>query len=270
MKLEFVKISPTQNMTILVTDTHPRKEYQQIAERLLDYGHLFAEQVGFIEEPENRQAVARLQMMGGEFCGNATMSLAAYLVWKKQLPMGSVEEILLEVSGAEELLNCRVEVREEGLVGKVKMPSATHIEEQVLSLNGKEITAYQVILPGIIHYIVPKEQVDLTDEQALQVLLRSLGEGEETDALGLIFWERKDNSIVPLVYVIPTDTMIWERGCGSGSAAVGAFLAQGILEETSYTVPQPGGEIVVTASPEGDLWIQGKVQIVAEGTAYLQ
>ena len=71
MKVEFVKLSPTQNMTILVKTPVERENHLEVATKLMDYASVGAEQVGFIE---NGQGTIRLQMMAGEFCGNATRS----------------------------------------------------------------------------------------------------------------------------------------------------------------------------------------------------
>jgi diaminopimelate epimerase len=50
-EIDFVKLSPTQNMTVLVRSRHPVREYRTIAAELLSAGHVHAEQVGFIRTP---------------------------------------------------------------------------------------------------------------------------------------------------------------------------------------------------------------------------
>src|SRR3712207_235334 len=74
MKIEFVKINPVENMTILVKSSLPRLKYPILSQKMMRYSHLYAEQVGFMEGKH-------LQMMGGEFCGNASRSFAAYLAF---------------------------------------------------------------------------------------------------------------------------------------------------------------------------------------------
>lgn len=51
MKLSFVKANPTDNMTVFVLDPVPRQLHSNVAQKILDYGNLYAEQVGFIESP---------------------------------------------------------------------------------------------------------------------------------------------------------------------------------------------------------------------------
>ena len=79
MKISFVKTSPAQNVTVLVTSPVPRDRQAETAAKLLAYDGVGGEQAGFLETPTMPGADARLQMMGGEFCGNAAMSLGAYL-----------------------------------------------------------------------------------------------------------------------------------------------------------------------------------------------
>ena len=77
MEISFVKLSPTQNVTVLATSPVPRAEQPAAAAKLLAYDGVGGEQAGFLEKPAHSAARARLQMMGGEFCGNAAMSLGA-------------------------------------------------------------------------------------------------------------------------------------------------------------------------------------------------
>ena len=119
MEISFVKLSPTQNVTVLATSPVPRAEQPAAAARLLAYDGVGGEQAGFLEKPVHSAARARLQMMGGEFCGNAAMSLSAYLARQDGLADGASEEYLLEVSGAEGLVPCRVERRGDAFMGTV-------------------------------------------------------------------------------------------------------------------------------------------------------
>ena len=98
MEVKFIKASPTENMTLLIETPVAREKQLAVAERLIAYGSVYAEQAGYIEEAENPAAEKRLQMMAGEFCGNASLSLAAWLAQKKNLQIGEKTEITLEVA----------------------------------------------------------------------------------------------------------------------------------------------------------------------------
>ena len=60
------------------------------AARLLEPDCVGGEQVGYLEAPSDERAAARLQMMGGEFCGNATMALGALLCRREALADGEL------------------------------------------------------------------------------------------------------------------------------------------------------------------------------------
>ena len=73
-RLRFYKISPGGNATILILDPVAPEDRAPLARLLLDTNHIHAEQVGYL----NLEArPVRLDMMGGEFCGNACPSSRA-------------------------------------------------------------------------------------------------------------------------------------------------------------------------------------------------
>lgn len=79
IELSFWKISPGGNTTILITSPSlPVSARPGIAARLMSSLHLHAEQVGFVDLGAT---IPRIDMMGGEFCGNACRSLAAMLAF---------------------------------------------------------------------------------------------------------------------------------------------------------------------------------------------
>ena len=108
MSIHYQKYSPTGNVTLLVTTPVPRKDQPGIAARLLGPGGVGVEQAGFIEPAGDARCPARLQMMGGEFCGNATMALGALLCRREALADGELRSLRLEVSGASGTVPCAI------------------------------------------------------------------------------------------------------------------------------------------------------------------
>lgn len=271
MEISFVKLSPTQNVTVLVTDPVPRAIQPDVAAKLLAYDGVGGEQAGFLEEPTRPGARARLQMMGGEFCGNATMSLGAYLARRDGLADGGAEEYALEVSGAEELVPCRIQRQGDAFVGTVRMPLPLGVGEVTLPCDAGEAALARVELPGITHLIAPVEG-GLSREE-IQRRIRPWNEIVRAEALGVLRWDETAGRMEPLVYVPGTDSAVWERGCGSGTAALGAYLARRAGRSCQSAVGQPGGEIVVRAELDGDsfraLTITGTVRVTAEGRAFV-
>lgn len=256
MKLHFLKFNPTENMTLLVTDPVPRELQGPLAARLMENRSVGAEQVGYLEKASLPGARARLQMMGGEFCGNASMCMAVFLT-RDELPPEGEKTVEIEVSGAGRV---KCALRREGpdFRCRVEMPLPREIRRV------GELTL--VRLPGIAHF-VSQQPVEQPEET-----LRSLARGLEEDAVGLMQY-LPEKGLTPLVYVKDTDTMVWERGCGSGSAAVGAMLANEARGDVERRLPQPGGEIIVRGRWKealSMLSIEGLVKIVCEGEACVE
>jgi diaminopimelate epimerase len=72
------------------------------------------------------------------------------------------------------------------------------------------------------------------------------------DALGVMFYDSTARCMAPAVYVRATDSLVFESSCGSGSAAMGIYLAwdQG---DGEFLLPlhQPGGVIEVRVEKRG-------------------
>lgn len=271
MELKFIKTSPTENMTLLIETSVPREQHLEVAEKLIAYGSVYAEQAGYIEEAENPLAEKRLQMMAGEFCGNASLSLAAVLAEEKGLAAGEETEILLEVSGADELVRCQMKKEEKVWSGRVAMPLPKAIEYKKFHLEGETYELAEVIFEGINHIIMP---VSLWGENAVEKaeLAAKVWAEEMPAAFGILLFDEENSECRPLVSVQGV-TLIWERGCGSGTSAIGCYLAVKEGKSRSVSLKQPGGIMGAEVSVENgritSLHITGKVSIVAKGTAYL-
>ena len=272
MELKFIKTSPTENMTLLIQTPVPREQHLSVAEKLIAYGSVYGEQAGYMEEPENPAAEKRLQMMAGEFCGNASLSLAAWLAKEKNLAVGEKTEIILEVSGADSLVHCDIKREtENSFSGRVAMPLPKAMEERSFTLNGETCNLTAVVFEGITHIIVPVslwgENGTAKAEQAAKVWA-----DEMPGAFGILLFDEEKGELNPLVSV-ENVSLIWERGCGSGTSAIGAYLAAKEGKSVSVSLKQPGGVMGVEVSYEngkiGSLHITGNVSIVAEGVAYI-
>ena len=278
MELRFVKTNPTGNTTILVESPVEIGDQAEIAKILMRDDVLCAEQVGFLGAPRNPSAArANLRMMGGEFCGNAAASLAAFLVWRDG---GHEKEtkVPLEVSGADGVTECLIKRCGEEFQGTVGIMPPLRIESLHLPLAGMKQELPSVKLRGITHVIVPLEILGPAQEarQSAEQAAKEWAGLIEDEAFGILLYECQKNSITPLVCVKTSGTAVWERGCGSGSAAIGAYLASlagssGANVTTSVT--QPGGIITVETRRENGavsgISITGNVRIVARGTAYI-
>ncbi|MDY3280848.1 hypothetical protein [Dysosmobacter sp.] len=273
MKLRFVKANPCGNTTIFILDPVPRARRSAVAAAVMAHGSVTAEQVGFIfPDPAGGY---RMEMAGGEFCGNASRSFAAWL----QLCPGGGEprdftpaqaDRVIRVSGAEEPLTAHVRSlgRDNACYVSVAMP----LPERILTGEDGWFGNYSlVIFPGISHLVLwSREHREEDVERAKEFLARF---GPVPEAFGLMYYDEADRFLRPLVYVEEPRTLVWENSCGSGSSALAAAIAhrQGGSVE-GLAIRQPGGELTVSVDwQEGirELVLGGEIALSVFGTLYI-
>jgi len=226
MKLKLCAADPAGNVTLLVETPIPKEQYHTVANRLLALPELGGEQVGFLTEPRMGGAI-RLEMMGGEFCGNAARCAGYYHARKTDC--GRL--VPVEISGCGDVL--QVEVDEDSAWAEMPVPMAVGPVE----VAGLPMTA--VRFEGIVHLVA--SMAPLPQAQVAE-LLPSLAMRFSAPAVGLMFLE--GDGMTPAVYVRNTDSLYWENSCASGSAAVACRFAaserDGIFRQY---LQQPGGAI---------------------------
>ncbi|ASB89520.1 diaminopimelate epimerase [Bacillus sonorensis] len=272
-EIDFIKCNPTQNMTILIKSNYPIEDYKHIASKIMSYDSVYAEQVGFIEKPINNQADAHLQMAGGEFCGNACMALAAFLASEKGLQQHLKTDIVLEASGAEELIKCQVKRNSDTFDCQVSMPIPKKIEQRTINYVDSDINIIIVRYHEFIHIVIEVQDFSQSIKEKAQSLAKLLGVALDANLIGILLYKTQSDELAPLIYVPHLDSLVWERGCGSGTASVGAYLAWKKKGEVVAKIRQPGGTIQVFADCNKEkltnLKIEGSVGIVAEGKAFI-
>ncbi|MBQ0040974.1 MAG: hypothetical protein KBS56_03005 [Clostridiales bacterium] len=233
--MNYIVANPSGNITVLVTQNVPAAERLDVVRDMFEKEPT-CEQVGFVKVlGEDRIS---LEMMGGEFCGNATMSTAAYLADIN----GGEGKIVVEASGADEPVE--VQIVRKGVkeyTGTLEMPMPT-IDGNVVKLD------------GISHMIVPASE---TSREEMEAVIKGIADEQDVLAFGMIRYDEDDCSIEPLVYVKGSDTLVWENGCASGSIATAyyRYVKQGIAESA---VKNPGGVLNVKFDG-GRLFITGTV-----------
>jgi diaminopimelate epimerase len=273
MGYDIVIADPANNITVFVLTPVPPAERAEAARALLSDPSLKAEQVGFVVPPPQdvgsgsrpdaplrpdvplrpgaplwRGATLwRLDMMGGEFCGNAARSFGLYVA--RQAGLSGKVCLEVEISGTPVMVRADLE---RGLA-EASMPPV--IAQGTLAWGGADLPVY--LFEGIAHVIAPDVAPSASAFYAIKALLETAlpgaassrgmsfpGTGAEIDALGVMFWDAR--VMTPAVYVRGTDTLVFESSCGSGSAALGLHLTRGMEEgEELLAVKQSGGVIEV-------------------------
>lgn len=299
--LKISKLCPGGNTTIIVFDRLPRKYHPAIARSILHH-HPDCEQVGFIEPANDEKAVCRLQMMGGEFCGNATRSIAwliaEYFLKHAKVPhsiikdgffsvkwilsQGNQLDFFVEVSGAHNLLKVQAffdPVSNHLLDIIVPMPIRSGkdcIEKcREITRDGNTMQASVVHLDGISHVVVSAEDYrkiggKVGELSEAKRILDDLGLSS-LEAAGVLFVTGESDilSINPIVYVRETNTLIPETACGSGTIALVQKVALDRGSGITLSIKQPSGRVIIgSVNFDGERFsnatIRGVVTIVGE------
>ncbi|MGO4546766.1 diaminopimelate epimerase [Paenibacillus sp. 2TAB23] len=271
-EMDFVKCNPASNMTILVMGEFPAEQHPRIASQMMDNSHLYAEQVGFVEKPTHSGFAAKLQMAGGEFCGNACLALAACLASERSMKPGETLELSLEASGSELPVLCRVEKLENKYLCEAGMPVPKEVKEAVIPFEGMMLELGIVRYDGFFHLVIDCERFGI-ERASAERLAKLLGIASGDPVVGVMLYSPSTHELTPLIYVPALGSLIWEQGCGSGTASLGCYLAWNRRSTIDMPVRQPGGTIHASVCwSEGEIigiTIRSAVSIVARGKAYI-
>ena len=271
-EIDFVKFSPTQNMTILVKTWYPQQDHARIAANLMSYDHVHAEQVGFIQQAISPHAEACLHMAGGEFCGNACMSLAVMLAIEKNIADMTAMPIQIETSGNHTPIQCIVTRKAGQYYCRVRMPVPEQIQYRTFHKD-KIWQTTKLNYQDAIHFVIEVQTFSTTLQKEAESFIRILATEYDVSLIGLLLYDAQTGEMAPLIYVPALDSIVWERGCGSGTASIGAYLAWKHQKAIDCDIKQPGGTIRVTANYQHTIVeqveIEGNVGLVAQGKAFV-
>ncbi|GFM36025.1 hypothetical protein [Desulfovibrio psychrotolerans] len=285
LNVPFAKLSPGGNTTILLSiPAPPIAERARMANELMHPLHLGAEQVGFADMGAE---LPRLEMMGGEFCGNAARSFAALLAMEGHPALEYCDtrgecEGMVAISGAHTPVQVRVRtctgsgagktvggsqgssVPEKGACGgadgtprRAAACLDASVRLTVPDMVGECLHAVEqgmdvVRLQGITHVMLDAQKhplpTPLEQGEVCGGLRRRLGlEGEA--AAGCVWYARHGDSwrIDPVVWVRETGSTHYETGCGSGTVALGLLVAGRSGEPFVRDVRQPSGQCIRAA-----------------------
>jgi diaminopimelate epimerase len=184
--------------------------------------------------PKDQRAVARVEMFGGEFCGNATRSVIQLITEGKDY------QGMIEVSGVNRPLNFNVK---DGSIA-VEMPLPQNSE-----LATKVAEGMLVQLDGIAQLVVTdsEQQQYRSPREVLQAILAENKYGlAEQPAVGITYYNPISNKAEFGVWVKEVNTIFDETACGSGTCAIGIASALQTQQNQRLEVIQPSGESITT------------------------
>ncbi|WP_195445379.1 hypothetical protein [Peptoniphilus harei] len=231
----YFRANPCGNITgFVVAPVYPgyRKAYTDCIIEQIDKD---VEQVGFIS-PAYEGAPLRMDMMGGEFCANATRAYGLYSAGFYDTD--GLVDIEVYVSGHKGTTDVIADVKNQKAYVALDVP----IERENLTIAGKDCTLIK--LHGISHLVVEAEEDREFVDKALEVLKKDY----KDDAYGVLFFNKEKLEMIPYVYVEGSETLFREGSCGSGTVAVVNYLESDIDkldEDYKIAIKNPAGELEV-------------------------
>ncbi|WP_411355434.1 hypothetical protein [Peptoniphilus harei] len=231
----YFRANPCGNITgFVVAPVYPgyRKAYTDCIMEQIDKD---VEQVGFIS-PAYEGAPLRMDMMGGEFCANATRAYGLYSAGFYDTD--GLVDIEVYVSGHEGTTDVIADVKNQKAYVALDAP----IGRENLTIDGKDCTLIK--LPGISHLVVEAEEDKDFVNKALEVLKKD----HKDEAYGVLFFNKEKLEMIPYVYVEGSETLFREGSCGSGTIAVVNYLEDDIVkldEDYKISIKNPAGELEV-------------------------
>ncbi len=233
-------MNPSGNITALVEGPVPAEKYGTAAKKITAV-HGEVEQTGFISADESGYF---LNMAGGEFCGNATLSAAAVFAAKESVPEGKESRFSIKVSGEETPVNVSVTLRPGDVYeGEAVMPLCKKLSTVNYELHGRVFSLPTVEFGGITHIIFNGQPDEIPAEEAARIWCAGLG----VKCLGIMFTDPGAYSLTPLVYTPGAGTMCRESSCASGTTAAGIYLAEKAGKEIDITFTEPRGTLRIKA-----------------------
>ena len=231
----YFRANPCGNITgFVVAPVYPgyRKAYTDCIIEQIDKD---VEQVGFIS-PAYEGAPLRMDMMGGEFCANATRAYGLYSAGFYDTD--GLVDIEVYVSGHQGTTDVIADVKNQKAYVALDAP----IGRENLTIAGKDCTLIK--LHGISHLVVEAEEDRDFVDKALEVLKKDY----KDEAYGVLFFNKEMLEMIPYVYVEGSETLFREGSCGSGTVAVVNYLESDIDkldEDYKIAIKNPAGELEV-------------------------
>ncbi len=239
LSLERIVIAyPAGNTTALLFDTLPHEDRAALHAGILRTwegqatGQPKIEQCCFVTRPRDPRAATRVELFGGEFCGNAARCAA----W---LACDGDGDGLIEVSGVERPL--RFLVGDGRVAMEMPVPGAPDLVTPVAEGS-------LVRLDGIAHLVVDSGWGDVRGAGALVRELVCQGryglDGQL--AVGVSRYDEESGAADFHVWVRRLGTFCDETACGSGTSAIGIAAAAARRASATLDIVQPSGSSMIT------------------------
>ncbi|MEI7631961.1 MAG: GNAT family N-acetyltransferase [bacterium] len=236
-----VVVYPSGNTTAVVFDQLLDTDRESLNRRIMnawerdnpDMPEIAIEQCCFVTKASDPDCIGKVEMFGGEFCGNATRSVIQLLTGGKDY-VGKIES-----SGVDFPLNFEVKDR----IISVEMPLPRNDEENVYLID----EGIFVRLDGIVHMVVNDTRIQASNTpRKMLIELREKYNLNSEPAVGVCFFNEVTEKADFAVWVRDVDTIFDETACGSGTSCIGVAMSFLRKDDVNINVIQPSGKGIIT------------------------
>ncbi len=200
----------------MVFKSLPKRYHAKISRAIMEqYSEI--EQVGFVKNLKNNP---HLDMMGGEFCGNAGRCLAY------ELSARNIKRTDFSVSGYKGKIHGS---SQKGQIG-INLPG-----DFVISVS-RHALGHEIHLQGISFLVTFKNNLGVNPE----IFLKHFSSGRLAVGLVRLVKKKSGYTIFPLIFVPSTNTLVEETACASGSIAA-ALVLNKLGKGQAFNIIQPSG-----------------------------
>ena len=245
MKLNILRADPAGNITVFVLDDVPRERHGEVAKAIMGIDALKAEQVAFrcVGSGGERN---RIEMSGGEFCGNASRAFGMLLA--KERGLRGKCRVEIEISGCPSPVS--VELDTDAQTASAEIPLPVYVGKRTVGGSVGTLVRFD----GIALLVAELEPDRNFFDRAESIF----DEFPAPEAYGVVFLA-KDGRMTPLIKVPAADSLVWEGSCGSGSLACAIAESEGTEGEFTKEYIQPAGTIRATVMRVGGKPVSARI-----------
>ena len=242
---------PSGNITILVTTEVPNEKRIEVADELMKKEPT-AQQVGFISKG-NEFCDIELNMAGGEFCGNATLSTAVLYNQSHT----EVDTVHVKASGAKDVISVSISDAEGIYYATAKMPMPDEYYEKFMTFRGKEYKTFFVKFDSMVHLVM----VDKLAKEDIETAIKEWNKEIPCSALGIMSYDEELDTLTPAVLSNNGTFFCYESSCASGTTALAIYLAERDNCNIEREIKEPGGVLKINSKPGGYVVLTNTVRI---------
>jgi len=252
MDLDYRICDPSGNITILVTSEVEEEKRIEVADELLKLEPT-AQQVGYVSKGDESCDI-ELNMAGGEFCGNATLSTAA--LYKES--HADKDTVRVKVSGAKDVISVSIRADDGIYTAAADMPLPDTYCEKTMSFKGKEYKTFLVKFDTMTHLVM----IDKLDEDDIEPAIKEWYKELPCSALGIMTYDEDASVLTPAVLSNGGEFFCYESSCASGTTALGIYLLERDQKPLEKDISEPGGVLKIKAAPKSKVNLTGAVRLI--------